>query len=92
MSCILIQYTTASPFGGFLTLFLTSSAREKNGGLWSTLAAFSALAILLGRNLASSFVFFDGGGGVPVGVALGCADAALEDLILLAGMRRRRAD
>lgn len=61
MSSILIQYTTQSPLTWFVLVLLAAFSKRKTGGDASTLAAFSAVAILLGRNLASSLDFFIAG-------------------------------
>ena len=53
-----IQYTMQSPFAAFFGTLCSSSKSWSMGGDASTLAAFSAVAILLGRNLTSARVFF----------------------------------
>ena len=64
ISSILIQYTIASPLAGCLLACFIAFTSFSIGGSLSTLAAASAVAILFGRNLASSRVFVVGGGTV----------------------------
>lgn len=61
-SSILIQYTIASPLAGCLLACFIAFTSLNIGGSLSTLAAASAVAILLGKNFASSRVFLVGGG------------------------------
>lgn len=95
MSSIRIQYTTALPFTG-LTVAAMASVSLANGVYWSAFAAFSKVAILLGKNLTSVCVRFAGCAlvfsGLPSRPAVGASILTSGGVMLRARLLIARAD